>query len=277
VPAPDAWWLSELDKLERLREAFPGAFVYRIRGGYRLVYWLPTPRILQSDEDVTAWKADYLAWIAALRLRFHISADPACHDWQRLYRVPHATRTPGGRSETLGNPSQIGIWTCEPTAAERQLAKTLAKRPTPTRPPRAHVNSLVHAGDGVLFHAFQARGWIGHTLEPDKWSARCPWDDQHTKGEAFDTSTVLYAPGSGGTLGYLHCSHAHCQSRDSRDVLVCFSRDELAQAERAAGVLAGGIRTTRRRQAIRAISVQEVLARGGLRTIAAAEVMPWRR
>src|SRR5262245_57514820 len=26
APAPDAWWLAELDKIERLQAAFPGAF-----------------------------------------------------------------------------------------------------------------------------------------------------------------------------------------------------------------------------------------------------------
>ena len=66
VPAPDDWWLAELDKIERLRDAFPGAFVYRTRGGYRLVYLLACPHILRSPADVDAWKADYLAWIAAL-------------------------------------------------------------------------------------------------------------------------------------------------------------------------------------------------------------------
>ena len=33
IPAPDDWWLEELEKLERLRAAFPGAFIYRTRGG----------------------------------------------------------------------------------------------------------------------------------------------------------------------------------------------------------------------------------------------------
>jgi hypothetical protein len=107
VPAPDDWWLSEIEKIERLRKAFPRAFVYRTRGGYRLVYLLLVPRILRSPADVDAWKADYLAWVAALRLRFQIYPDPSCHDRQRLYRVPRATRRRGGRPEareTVGNP-----------------------------------------------------------------------------------------------------------------------------------------------------------------------------
>jgi hypothetical protein len=95
APAPDDWWLEELVKLDALRREFPGAFIYRTRGGYRIIYLLSTAQVLRSAEEVEGWRADYLAWIAALRRRFDIFADPSCHDWQRLYRVPHATRSPG--------------------------------------------------------------------------------------------------------------------------------------------------------------------------------------
>jgi hypothetical protein len=88
----------------------------------------------------------------------------------------------------------------------------------------------------VLFYAFKARGWLGKELEPGKWSVLCPWNDQHTKGKTFDTSTVLFAPGAGDTLGFLFCSHAHCQARDSRDVLRLFSRAELDDAAQEAGL-----------------------------------------
>jgi hypothetical protein len=239
APAPDEWWLDELAKLTALRQAFPGAFIYRTRGGYRIVYQLPAPVVLDSPEAVARWKASYLGWMAALRVRFNIYADPACHDWQRLYRAPHATRTPGGQPEareTLGSPYQIGLWTCEPTAEEHAIATTLAKRPTTPKAPRERRRSTVGVGDGVLFHAFESRGWMGHAIEPGKWSVACPWEDLHTKGARFDTSTILYAPGDGETLGWLHCSHGHCQNRDVRDVLGCFSKAELEEASRACGI-----------------------------------------
>jgi hypothetical protein len=54
IPAPDGWCLEELDKLERLRAAFPGAFIYRTRGGCRLIYRLAAPRILRSPSDADA-------------------------------------------------------------------------------------------------------------------------------------------------------------------------------------------------------------------------------
>jgi hypothetical protein len=242
VPAPDDWWLAELDKIDALIHAFPAPFVHRTRGGYRIIYLLIMPRVLASADDVDSWRADYLGWIAALRLRFHIYADPSCHDWQRLYRVPHATRRLGGRPEareTLGNPYQIGLWTCEPTQEERELANTLTKK-IPQRTAREHRNgtaTAVHVGDGLLFYAFKARGWLGEAIDRDKWNVRCPWDDQHTKGTTFNTSTVLFAPGSGDMFGWLHCSHAHCQHRDIRDVLRLFSEEELIWAKREAGIV----------------------------------------
>jgi hypothetical protein len=240
TPAPDEWWLTELAKVSALRQAFPGAFIYRTRGGYRIVYRLPTPVILDSAEAVARWRSTYLGWCAALRARFGVHADPSCHDWQRLYRVPHATRTPGGQPEAreiLGSPYQIAMWTCEPTGEEQQLALTLAKRavsPRALRAPREHV--AVTAGDGVLFYAFQARGWVDKEIDTGKWAVACPWEDQHTKGSRFDTSTILYRPGDGDTLGWLHCKHNHCQNRDSRDVLALFTEAELAAAEKACGL-----------------------------------------
>jgi hypothetical protein len=240
TPAPDEWWLAELEKLTTLRQTFPGAFIYRTRGGYRIVYRLPTSVILDSAEAVARWRSTYLGWCAALRQRFGIHADPACHDWQRLYRAPHATRTKGGQPEareTLGSPYQIRAWTCQPRVEEEQVARSLAKRATIPRSPRApRERGAVTAGDGVLFHAFRARGWIDKELAAGKWSVACPWEHQHTKGHRFDTSTILYAPGVGETLGWLHCKHAHCQGRDSRHVLAEFSQAELELAQEAAGI-----------------------------------------
>jgi hypothetical protein len=91
--------------------------------------------------------------------------------------------------------------------------------------------------NGVLFRVFKAREWLGDAIETGKWRARCPWEDQHTKGDPYNTSTVLFAPGSGEIWGWLHCSHGHCAHRDIRDVLKIFSEDELTRAKREAGVV----------------------------------------
>jgi hypothetical protein len=252
--APDEWWLAELVKLDALRREFPRGLIYRTRGGYRILYLLPASRVLTSAEAVEGWRASYLAWIAALRLRFQIYADASCHDWQRLYRVPHATRTPGGRPEAremVGNPYQIGVWTCQPTKQERDLAKTLAKRVKTSRPRQEERQPHGDAGDGALFYAFKARGWVGRQIESGKWAVQCPWQDQHTTGAVFDTSTVLWGPGSGEIWGWLHCSHGHCQTRDIRDVLRIFTEDELTRAKHAAGIETEPAQPTRPRRMYR--------------------------
>jgi hypothetical protein len=135
---------------------------------------------------------------------------------------------------------------------------------------RPHRNACGH--EGLLFHAFASRDWIGEALEPGKWAVVCPWEGQHTKGEMFDSSTILFAPGDGEVLGWFHCSHAHCQGRDVRDVLALFSRAEFDQAATLAGV---NDRTVCVKGGLRTIDGQRIRARGGLPTIHGREVRPW--
>ncbi len=104
------WWAGELVKLDKLRAAHPGCFVYRTRGGYRIVYLLKEPITLRSAADGEAWEQRYLGWLGYL-LAFGIEADKACAQWNRLFRLPHATR--GGVPldlETFGDVNNIGMW-----------------------------------------------------------------------------------------------------------------------------------------------------------------------
>jgi len=57
-----------------------------------------------------------------------------------------------------------------------------------------------------------------------------------SEGVRFDTSTILFTPGSGEVTGWFYCSHSHCQTRDLRDVLALFTPSELARAREAAGL-----------------------------------------
>lgn len=198
VPAPDEWWLSEQPKIRVLLDAHPGAFVYRTRGGYRIVYVLPLPFILRTAEDDERWTTTYVRWCAYLRRRFDICADASCADWTRLFRLPHATRErekQPERRETIGTPSEIGAWACEPSAEDIALALTLKKQKKPkAKRESKRVAAIPANGEGVLFHAFKAKGELGSEIEPGKWAVRCPQFDLHSKGDALDTSTILYAP-----------------------------------------------------------------------------------
>jgi len=240
VSAPDDWWIGELPKIEALRTAHPGVYCYRTRGGYRLLARLAPPIALRSRADAEKWSAEYLTSCAYLRRACGIVADPSCADWTRLYRLPHATRDEGGRPEmreAIGDPHAIATWAPELTDADREAGKALAYR-KPKKPKRTKPRTAESCTDGrgVLYFALSTRGWIGGEVEPGKWLARCPNEAAHTKSAPLDGSTVLYAPGDGETLGLLYCSHAHCQGRTVRDALAAFSRIELDEARRAAGV-----------------------------------------
>ena len=206
-------------------------------------------------------------WIAYLARAFDIHADPACKDWTRLYRLPHATRELHGQPENyevIGDAHHMGAWAPEITPEDVARAATLGKRPS-TRAPRVLPGVTYSPGAGLLDSAFTERGWIGQEIEAGKWAVACPWEAMHPQGKRFDTSTVLWAPGPGEAIGWWYCSHAHCQGRDLRDVLGLFTLSERHRAEAAAGVVMvrqNGLRVTQHRH--------------GIRTIAAQEVTPWR-
>ncbi|MBI3272218.1 MAG: hypothetical protein HYZ53_24715 [Planctomycetes bacterium] len=243
--AGDDWWVGELPKLDALAAAHPGLFFYRTRGGYRVLGVLPEPFVLCAPADAEAWKIRYWSWCFYLCRRFGIVSDPSCADWTRLYRLPHATRDEGGkpeRRETRGDPARIGAWTCDPTAEDLEAARKLLPRERAAARPRKEKiegRDLAPAGTpGILYHAFRARGWLGGEIESGKWAVVCPNEAAHSKGSPLDGSTILWAPHAGETLGWLHCSHGHCQGRDLRDVLALFSPAELDAARAAAGIVA---------------------------------------
>jgi len=236
-PASDEWWLAQQPKIEALLVAHPGAFFYRTRGGYRIVYALDGV-ILHSPADADAWSSTYVALCAYLKRAFDILVDASCFQWNRLFRAPWVVRD-GKRQihEVIGSPDAIAIWTYEPSAEDFEIGKTLRRqRPKPkTHKPREE-RAAASVGDGVLFHAFQSRGMLGPQIEAGKWAIECPWSHEHSKGDRFDTSTVLFAPSAGEALGWPHCSHAHCARRDIRDWVGTFAEEELVGARDAAGV-----------------------------------------
>ena len=112
-PASDAWREVEAPKQRALLEAHPGAVVFDTRGGYRVVALLEAPVAIATADDIPRWSRFYLLQLGYLSRRFGIIADPACKDWQRLYRLPHATRDGGPspeRRRVLGDLRNPGVW-----------------------------------------------------------------------------------------------------------------------------------------------------------------------
>ncbi len=87
--------------------------------------------------------------------------------------------------------------------------------------------------EGVLGSAFVHAGMSGRMLGTDKVAVACPWASEHTSGEEYDSSTVVFGPSAGSNLGYFYCSHSHCAGRTIRDVLAALPKESVDHAKGA--------------------------------------------
>lgn len=134
--ASDAWRAAEAPKVAELLEAHPGAVAFDTRGGYRVVALLEAPVAIATADDAAAWSRFYLLQLGYLSRRFGIIADPACKDWQRLYRLPRATRDGGPSPErraVRGDLRRPGVWSCSSDEAAdlAELERLAASTPKP--------------------------------------------------------------------------------------------------------------------------------------------------
>lgn len=116
----EPWWQDERVKLSLLLDKHPGGFVYRTRGGYRIVYTLTSPFTIRCEADGRRWRTFYHRCALYLARAFDIAADLACADWTRLFRLPHATRdlvSGPERHDTMGDPSSIAPFSHQPDAS----------------------------------------------------------------------------------------------------------------------------------------------------------------
>lgn len=148
--ASDAWWELERPKILDLLEEYPGAYVYRTRGGYRIVLLLAEPIRIVDESDDIAWACLYHAACRYLRRRFAIEADTSCAQWSRLFRAPRATRDASAGPEDreiIGDPSNVGVWSFSALTvddmrdAEAAVPRAPAKQHT-TRSPAAPVSDF---------------------------------------------------------------------------------------------------------------------------------------
>jgi hypothetical protein len=88
--------------------------------------------------------------------------------------------------------------------------------------------------------AFAHMQWLGAVNANGTRNAQCPWVHEHTdaRGHGNDSSTVLFPPADGHTLGGFACLHSHCAGRTWRDVVAVlparakWAADEATRAER---------------------------------------------
>jgi len=136
-----------------------------------------------------------------------------------------STHSSGGTYEwdAGAHPGDAELAPC-PEWIVRRLAQ-----PTTTK----HEPATGAVTDGVIGKAFELLGWLGRAVGPDRMTARCPWEDEHTSGKRHDSSTVVYAPRPGSRVGWLYCLHSHCQHRTAKDVLAIIPAPVVAEARAA--------------------------------------------
>jgi hypothetical protein len=241
APAPAAWRAEVVDRVRALAKVHGQPFQYGTRGGERLVFSLSSPRVLRSSEDAKGWAQDYAITISYFERRFGLQCDPACADWTRLFRCPHATREPGGKPEqwpTYGDPYRIAALRIDASAEDVATARARSKAFAAARV--LDFTPCSADGYGLLYHALRLRGSLRQARGSNAFLIRCPNEAQHSTGDSADGSTLLYLPAHGKEIGAICCLHAHCSDLNVRDWLRLFSETELDDARRAAGIRRAG-------------------------------------
>jgi hypothetical protein len=223
------WLAAEQSKIDALLAAHP-VFVYRTRGGYRIVGELPEPI------PVAGWAHTYMSWVRYLARRFSIKADPL-KDWPRLFRLPHTVRD--GELQQLETWGAPGLW--QPELAPED-AEQLTQRDANTLAVR------LQSAPGLLTELFRARGWLGDP-NSEGVNVRCPRHHEHSGGAPepwapSDTSTALFPADDVAKYGRLKCLHTNCRHDQltARDWLAHFSPQEILEAtERLSGSWWGGL------------------------------------
>lgn len=135
VERQDAWWADEQIKLAALEAVHPGAFVYRTKGGYRIVFRLARSFVLEQPDDGKAWTVRYFRTICYLARRFNIVLDAQCADWTRLFRLPFVTRDDEVQTpETMGDASNLGALVFEPSNDDVPADVAVARRISTSEP-----------------------------------------------------------------------------------------------------------------------------------------------
>jgi hypothetical protein len=176
---------ATLAGLEKKHGDLPATYEVRTGGGGQHFYFKYLPAVkskpVGSGLDIKS-KGGYVV------------APPSSHHSGRSYEALH-----------LGDPRGFIL---EPPP---WLVDLCTKDPVKLPGPKTGKPSPVESG--LFGAAFKHAGWLGEDLGGGRSSARCPFETEHTSGNAYDGSTVIFAPEKGGVNGFLHCSHSHCTQR----------------------------------------------------------------
>jgi hypothetical protein len=195
------------------------------------------------------WRAIYrhcVAWLSAAAELLHdvdarpvlygfdIATDRMGQPWFPAARRSEADSPP----ETIcsnGKALDLNAF-LKATGFDQALAEQEALAAMPARKRRTKTGATLPPVDdlgpasGLLSRAFRHAGWLGPEVEGGKVKVQCPWENQHTTGSRFDSSTILFPPSPGEAVGWFFCQHAHCRDCDQRDVLVAIPAEALEAA-----------------------------------------------
>lgn len=236
----DAWRADFSEGVTRLRAAERGWMTYDTLHGARLVRRLPEPFAIGTREDAERWRAFYLAEVDRLRSTYGIDADPSCADWQRLFRLPGATRPAGTEASSSSSPSTVPQRL--PKGADTQRVSE-PWHPDPDDAEAAR-DPLYGSELGTLFDRLLESGAIRDELPRDgarRFWIRCPFEAGHSTPSA-EGDCVLFCKGH-DSPGWIQCAHRSCIERSQRDFRRKVSRQasgasstaELRAAQRGGG------------------------------------------
>lgn len=127
------WRTGERTKVEKLFAEAGQGYYYETKKGYRLVF--RQELVIKDDEEKERWREEYFRACCLLASRYLIVCDPACSDWTRLFRCPHATRDEGQTPEerpTLGDPAHVARWSPVEQLSDEECLR-IADQQNPTR------------------------------------------------------------------------------------------------------------------------------------------------
>jgi hypothetical protein len=200
-----AWRVESRELVTKLFMAHSG-YYYETRGGGRLLWMLAEPFEINSANDAAQWRARYLAacdWLTT----FGIIADRSCSDWQRLFRLPHSTRDPGGKPENLpviGSVDAIGAFKLPPANQVPRPVASVSERHG------SGVSTNPKIQTPLLDALVTAQLVLGDGPVPGSLRIICPRDKHHTTAAPGCGSTLYYPPDTWDGSGWIHCLHDHC-------------------------------------------------------------------
>jgi hypothetical protein len=135
--------------------------------------------------------------------------------------IAAGTHPSGARYEWLADREFVPrLYPKDFEALWEHLTRRFAIQPPTVSKPAAERRDVLLDVEDPVADWLEAEGLVLSETNRGGLVVECPWADEHSGGEAGDTSTVWFRAGTGGHLqGHFRCQHAHCEHRNRSDFL----------------------------------------------------------